>query len=146
VLITPHLTFNGNCREAFPFYSECLGGQVTLMLAYGESPLAAQTPPERHHEILHATLTFGDRTVTGADALPGEYAEPRGISLLLHIDEASRAERIFASLGVDGSIHMPLQPTFWADRFGMLTDRFGIPWMINVPLPSAPVPQSPDAG
>ena len=140
MLITPHLTFDGNCREAFPFYAECLDGQVTLMLTYGESPLAAQTSPERHHEILHATLTFGDRTLTGADATPGEYVAPRGISLLLHIDDAARAERIFASLGVGGSIQMPLQRTFWAGRFGMVTDRFGIPWMINVPLPSAPDP------
>lgn len=71
--------------------------------------------------------------------MPGEYVAPRGISLLLHIEDGGRAERVFARLGVGGSIQMPLQSTFWAGRFG-------IPWMINVPLPSVPTPRSPVAG
>lgn len=101
-----------------------------MMLTHGDSPLAAQTPPPWRGKILHATLTLGDQTITGGDVAPGQYCQPRGIDLLLHADTAAEAERIFAALAENGEVRMPLQETFWTARFGMLIDRFGIPWMI----------------
>ena len=129
--LNPHLSYNGQCGEAFRFYERSLGGKIVLMMTYGDSPLASQTPPAWHDRVIHATLSLGDDVLTGADAFPDRYRKPRGFSVLLNIGAPAEAERIFATLAENGAVQMPLQETFWAQRFGMLTDRFGIPWMIN---------------
>jgi PhnB protein len=133
--VNPHLSFDGQCEAAFRLYEGCLGGHVTLMLRYAETPMAAQLPVEWHSKIIHATLTAGDLVLTGADAWPSGYLHPQGIFVLLHLDEPEEAERIFATFADGGQIQMPLQETFWAQRFGMLEDRFGIPWHINCSKP-----------
>jgi PhnB protein len=127
----PHLTFNGQCEAAFTLYAKCLGGEIGLMMRYGDSPLAEETPPEMHKHILHATLAVGEHRLTGGDAPPGLYQKPQGFAVLLNIDDAADAERIFKTLAENGTVQMPLEPTFWAERFGMLADQFGTPWMIN---------------
>jgi PhnB protein len=131
--LNPHLAFNGQCEAAFRFYETCLGGQVVMMMTYGDSPLAEQTPPDWRGKVLHATFTLGDHVLTGADAPPEGYQKPQGFSVLLNFEEADAAEadRIFAALAEGGTVQMPIQETFWALRFGMLVDRFGTPWMIN---------------
>ncbi len=132
--LTIHLSFNGQCQEAFRFYAECLRGEIVTMLAYGNSPMSAQVPPEFQEKIVHATLKALGASIAGADALLNDYHPPAGFYVLLDLDEAPEAERIFAALAEKGEVRMPLQPTFWASRFGVLVDRFGIPWEINCGL------------
>ena len=93
--------------------------------------MAKDTPPERHNKILHARLVVGDNVSMGSDAPPERYEKPQGFSVTLGVDTPAEAERIFKALSEKGTLHMPLQETFWAVRFGMLVDQFDIPWMIN---------------
>jgi PhnB protein len=124
---SPHLHFKGNCREAFNFYAETFGGRIAFAMTYGESPAAAQTPPEVRDQIIHARLEFGNHAVMGCDA-PGErYQKPQGFNVLATVPELPEAERVFAALARDGTVAMPFGPTFWAHGFGMCTDRFGVP-------------------
>src|SRR5712692_447558 len=129
--LNPHLSFGGQCEAAFQFYERCFGGKILTMLTYGNSPMAEQVPPEWRGKILHATLTVGDNVLMGADALPEQYEQPKGFQVLLGIDDPVDAERIFQALAENGTVQMPLQKTFWAVRFGVLVDRFGVPWGIN---------------
>jgi PhnB protein len=126
----PYLSFNGNCAEAFKFYAETFGGKIIFMQTYGDSPMGAEMPEEARNNVMHATLDLNGGYLMGADA--GEhYATPQGFSLSLNFDNAAEAERIYNVLAENGSVQMPLQETFWAERFGMMTDRFGTPWMVN---------------
>jgi PhnB protein len=127
----PHLSFDGQCEAAFQLYARCFDGHILTMLSYGNSPMAEQVPPEWRGRIVHATLAIGDCVLTGADALPGQYEKPRGFQVLLSIDDPVDAERIFQALAENGTVQMPLQSTFWAVRFGVLVDQFGVPWEIN---------------
>jgi PhnB protein len=131
-----HLSFDGQCEAAFQRYEQCLGGKIVAMMTYAGSPMAAQAPPGWGNKILHATLTLGYQVLSGADAPPEHYRRPQGFSVLLSLDDAAEAERIFNALAEKGAVQMPLQETFWAARFGMLVDRFGIPWMINCAKPA----------
>jgi PhnB protein len=128
--IQPYLNFDGRCREAFIFYQGVLGGEVTLE-THGESPMREHTPPAWHDRILHARLVVGDQELMGSDSPPDQHATPQGFAVSLNFDSAEEAERVFAALAEGGSVQMPLQETFWASRFGMCTDRFGVPWMAN---------------
>lgn len=131
--ISVHLSFRGECEVAFLFYAKCLGGSVVTMLTYGQSPLASQVPADWQGKILHATLVVDDVELAGADVAPGDYERPQGFSTLLEVSGVAEAERIFAALAEGGIVRMALQQTFWAERFGVLVDRFGIPWEINCP-------------
>jgi PhnB protein len=130
-----HLNFDGNCRAAFEYYEKCLGGKVTLMMTYGDSPMADHVAPADHGKILHGTFELGDQRLTGADLPAGRYGKPQGFDVMISLEDPEEAERIFAALEDGGWTQMPLQGTFWAGRFGMVTDRFGIPWMINCGTP-----------
>lgn len=125
------LFFNGECDAAFALYQRCLGGAVTFRLTWGDSPMADQAPAEWHDKILHATLAAGGVTFHGGDALPGAYEGPQGFQLQLDVEDVATAERIFAQLADGGRVTVHLQQTFWAQRFGSLVDRFGVPWAIN---------------
>jgi len=129
--ITPYLTFRGDCRRAFELYAATFGGTIEMMLTAGESPMAAQVPKERHASIMHARLRVGSTLLMGSDAPPEMYEKAQGFSVSVSVATPAEAERVFAALGMDGTVRMPLQQTFWATRFGMVTDRFGIPWMVN---------------
>lgn len=126
-----NLSFDGQCEAAFTFYERCLNGKITGMLTWGDSPMAKDAPPEWSSKIVHATLSLGNTRMLGADATPGSYESPRGFDLLLSLDDAGETERLFSALAEGGTVRLPLQETFWALRFGMLTDRFGIPWEFN---------------
>jgi PhnB protein len=126
-----HLTFAGQCEAAFRFYERCLHGTIVTLLTYGDSPMAAQVPAEWRGKIVHATLAFGESQLAGADVLPRDYELPRGFFTLLDMKDPAEAERVFDTLSDGGTIRMPLQETFWAIRFGVLVDQFGIPWEIN---------------
>ncbi|MFA5494333.1 MAG: VOC family protein [Porticoccaceae bacterium] len=127
---TPYLGFDGNCREAFARYSAIFGGNAD-MVTHGESPACDQIPAEMHGCVMHAQLTTGDLLVMGADMPPGMYQKPTGICVAVAVDTPEEAERVFAALAEGGEVQMPMDETFWAHRFGMLIDRFAIPWMIN---------------
>jgi PhnB protein len=129
--LSPHLSFGGQCEEAFQFYERCFGGKIRSMLTYGNSPMAEQVPPEWRGKIVHATLTVGDSELMGADVLPERYEKPRGFHVLLAIADPAEAERIFEPLAKNGTVQMPLQQTFWSVRFGLLVDQFGVSWEIN---------------
>jgi PhnB protein len=129
--LNTHLTFNGQCEAAFKFYEKCLGGKIGMMMTWGDSPMAKQIPADWHKKIIHATLSLGDSRLTGGDALPDSYQKPQGFGVMVNIDAAAEADRIFNALAEKGAVQMPMQETFWAMRFGMLVDQFGTPWMIN---------------
>ena len=129
--LNPYLLFNGQCEAAFRFYAQCLGGKIEGLMTHGDSPMANRVPPEWHNKILHAAMTIGDRTLMGSDLPPGEYREPKGFSISLGVKDPAEAERVFHALAENGTVTMPLQKTFWSERFGMFVDRFGIPWMVN---------------
>jgi PhnB protein len=125
-----NLSFDGQCEAAFKFYERCLNGKITFMLTWGNSPAAGDVPTEWRIKVAHATLVVGSTRLQGSDPPPGSYQSPRGFGIALNPNE-SDAERLFAGLAEGGTIRMPLQETFWAARVGELTDRFGVPWIIN---------------
>jgi|SRR5581483_2792055 len=129
--IHPHLPFKGDCKQAFEFYANVLGGKIVFIMTYGESPMAAQTPSEMRDKVLHAAVQVDGAMFTGADAPPNQFEKATGVSVLLSIEDAAQADRVFNAMSEGGQVQMPIQETFWAQRFGMLIDRFGIPWMIN---------------
>ena len=132
--LSVHVTYSGQCEAALRFYERCLDGTFKTSLTmtrYGETPIASQMPDDWRDKIVHASIKIGHVTLAGADVLPKDYEAPRGFYLLLDIDDASHAERVFHALAEQGTVTMPLQETFWARRFGALTDQFGVPWEIN---------------
>jgi PhnB protein len=129
--LNPHVSFGGQCEDAFYFYERCFGGKILTMLTYGNSPMAEQVPREWRGKIVHATLTVGDNVLMGADVLPEQYEKPKGFHLLIGTADPLEAERIFGTLSENGTVQMPLQKTFWAVRFGVLVDQFGVSWEIN---------------
>ena len=128
--VNPYLSFNGQCEAAFKLYERCLGAKVGDIFRYGGSPMSGQVPPDWQDKIMHATLTFDDQIVMAGDVLDF-YEAPKGFSLSVHMKDPAEAERVFAALADGGTIKTPLEKTFWAERFGMFVDRFGISWMIN---------------
>jgi PhnB protein len=129
--LNPYLSFDGQCEAAFKFYEQCLRGKIIMLMKYGDSPLAGQTPIEWHQRVIHVTFSWGDHILQGADALPETYSRPQGFSVMLNIDSAVEAERIFNALSAEGTVQIPLQESFWATRFGVLVDQFRTPWTIN---------------
>jgi PhnB protein len=136
VQLYPHLTFDGQCEAAFTFYQECLHGKTTLMMTYENTPMDLQTPPDWQKKISHATFALAEFMFSGSDALPGQYQKLQGFSLQLNLSDPVETERIFKALAENGTVQMPLQETFWALRFGVLVDQFGIPWLINCEKPA----------
>lgn len=130
--LNPYLFFNGQCEAAFKFYEQCLGGKITAMMTYAESPESSMpVAPEWHNKIMHTSLKIGDQELMGSDS-PPEYAETaQGFSVSINLTDPAEADRIFNALAENGTVKMPIQKTFWATRFGMLVDQFGTPWMIN---------------
>jgi PhnB protein len=130
-----HLHFKGNCREAFRFYAELFGGSIPFALTYGEAPGSEQVPPEVRSHIAHARLDLGEQMLLGCDVTGERYQTPQGFNVMAAVEEPAEAKRIFEALSQNGTITMPFQETFWAKAFGMCTDRFGIPWMVNCAKP-----------
>ena len=136
--VNPYLSFKGQCEAAFRLYARCLGGQVGEIFRYAGTSLEGQVPADWQDKVMHGSVTVGGQTLMGADVAPEGYEEPKGFSLSIQIKSTSEAERVFDELSKDGRIVMPLEKTFWAERFGTVVDRFGIPWMINCEGPGQP--------
>ena len=136
--LNPYLIFNGQCREAFLFYEQCLGGKIAYMATFGEAPPDQQLPAAMRDRIMHAMLMFDDNMLMASDA-PSDKPQPASSThLAVEAVTPEKAESLFASLSEGAHVTMPLGETFWAYRFGMLTDRFGIPWMISAGKPMEP--------
>jgi PhnB protein len=126
----PYLDFDGQAREAFDFYAKAFHGKITARMTYGESPMAAQMPPETHGRVMHSQLeTPSSGILMGADG-PPHTASTKGC-VNVTVDDPAEAERVFKALSEGGKVDMPIDETFWAHRFGMLTDRYGKSWMVN---------------
>ena len=129
--LSPYLHFNGNCEQAFKFYEKALNAKIESMFPHEGTPAAEHVPVEWRSKIMYACLAVGGQHLMGSDVPPDHYQKPHGFSVSLGIKEVAEAERVFHALEEKGTVQMPLQQTFWAVRFGMLIDQFGIPWMIN---------------
>jgi PhnB protein len=132
-----HLNFDGNCKAAFSFYAETLGGRIAFMITQGESPIGEKVPAEMKDKIMHATLEVpGGGVLMGGDHPQGKKVLPAGFCVSIQMIDTSEAERIFKGLSAGGRVQMQFQKTFWSPGFGMCIDKFDIPWMVNC-TPSA---------
>lgn len=134
-----YLSFNGNCEEAFRYYAKHLGGTIEAMIPFADAPAGQdcgpEVKPEWKKKIMHASLRVGEAVLMGGDPPPPHYAKPQGVSVSIGLDDPDEAERIFHALADGGETTMPFAETFWAKRFGMCTDRFGVQWMVNCEKP-----------
>lgn len=135
--INAYLVFNGNCEEAFNFYAGCLRGKLAMLQRFGDTPGCEDMPASQRDRIMHVRLEAGGQVLMASDNHPDHpYDGIKGCSIALSVDQTDEADRIFGELAQGGTVLMPMQETFWAKRFGMVTDRFGVPWMINGALQS----------
>ena len=133
-LVQLYLFFGGRCEEALAFYRTALGAEVNMLMRYKDSPEPAppgMVPPGFENKVMHATFRIGGTTLMASDGCE-EGSSFNGFSLSLAVPTEAEADRAFAALAAGGQVRMPLTKTFWSPRFGMLTDRFGIGWMISV--------------
>jgi len=128
--VLTYLNYGGNCRQAFEFYQQHLGGKITMLTTHGEQPDASKVPPDWKNAVLHARIDIGGTTILAADIPPDRFQPMRSAYLSLMTDTADEADRAYALLTDGGQIFMPMAETFFAKRFAMLRDRFGTSWMI----------------
>jgi PhnB protein len=128
--LTPHLNFNGQCEAAFKFYEQTLGAKPVMLATWGSSPMAAHTPEAWHSKIIHGRIEIAGHLVMGSDSPSDMYVKPQGMTMTIGTETPEEAERVFRALGENAAVQMPLGESFFAHRFGMLTDQFGIPWMV----------------
>ncbi len=133
-LIQPYLMFGGRCEEALDFYRSALGAEVDLLIRYQDSPEPpppGMLPTGFENKIMHTSFRIGDNILMASDGCE-EGQQFSGFSLSIQVATEIEADRFFTALSDGGQIQMPLSKTFWSPQFGMLIDRFGIHWMINV--------------
>jgi PhnB protein len=133
--VQPYLYFEGRCEEAIEFYRKVLGAELTMLMRYKDSPEPPQPgmlPPAAGDKVMHSSFRIGESTVMASDGLCSGKPDFKGVSLTLTVSNDSEAEKLFAALGDSGQVQMPLTKTFFAARFGMVADRFGVSWMIIV--------------
>lgn len=128
---TPYIMFDGNCAEALKRYTEIFGGEIAFMQTFRGSPFEGDMLAEALDQVMHATLTVGNGTLMASDNPWGDYSPPKSISVSVPFDSLKEAKRVFDALAEGGEIKMEFQKTFWAEGFGMVVDRFGVPWLIN---------------
>ena len=133
--INPYLNFNGNCQEAFQFYAKVLQGKDMHIMHFRDTPMAGQVSEQEKDLVVHARFSAGDTLIMGSDATGGRYSKPQGFAVNINVDTPEEAERVFKGLSDGATIGMPIQETFWAKRFGMLTDKYGTHWMVNCEKP-----------
>jgi len=129
--VNPYLTFNGTCEEALKFYEQTLGAQIDAIMKVEGSPMAEHMPPGWGDKVMHARFKIGNNVLMASDSPPDHYSPATGLSLSISLNDSAKGEEIFNKLAEGGSVRMPYAATFWAKGFGMCTDRFGIPWMVN---------------
>ncbi|OSI34168.1 VOC family protein [Neisseria dumasiana] len=136
----PYLYFNGNCAEAIEFYARLFKAQITERHTFGDMPSEADMPPLSEadkQKIMHAQLTIGSQVLMLSDVVPelcatgSGYQKPQGLQISISLDTPAEGQRIFNALAEGGTIEMPFEATFFSKGFGIVTDRFGIPWSID---------------
>jgi PhnB protein len=139
--LQPYLFFRGNCEEALDFYKRIFGGEVTQLSRFKDAPPDPEHPrsPADDQRIMHATFTSPDFSFMASDAQPGKEYGEGPISLSIGLSDVKVAQRLFDGLAQGGNVEMPLSDMFWGAKFGMLTDKFGIDWMVNCQLEGASV-------
>ncbi|MEJ0088461.1 MAG: VOC family protein [Limisphaerales bacterium] len=134
-LVQPYLMFNGRCEEAIEFYRKALGAEVEFSMRFRESPQPpppGMVPPGFENKIMHCSFRIGTTTLMASDGCTAGQPKFEGFSLSISVPNEAEADRAFNALADGGKISMPLGKTFWSPRFGMVEDRFGISWMVNV--------------
>ena len=133
-----YLSFNGNAADALAFYAKSLGGKILFSMTFGESPMGAETPADYKNKIMHATLEARGKQIMASDLPPGmAFDGYKGFSLSVQAKDVKEGEQLFKALSEGGKVTMPYAATFWSPGFGMLEDKFGVPWMVNVDQPPA---------
>jgi PhnB protein len=133
--VQPYLFFEGRCEEALEFYRQALDAQVDMLMRFKESPEApppGAVAPGSEDKVMHASFRVGDTTLMASDGCCSGHSGFQGVTLSLNVGEVAEAERRFAALAAGGEVQMPLGATFWSPAFGMVVDRFGVSWMVNV--------------
>jgi len=128
--VQPYLFFDGRCEEAIEFYRRTLGAKVEALLPFKDNPEPAMNPPDAGDKVMHASFRIGDSTIMASDGRCQGKPSFQGFSLALTAADDAEAERLFAALAEGGQVQMPLGKTFFASRFGVVADRFGVSWMI----------------
>lgn len=133
-----YVTFDGRCEEALKFYASSIGAEVTTLMRWRDSPdPAVKPPPGFDDKIMNAVFRIGDTELMADDGTAEKPAEFKGMTLAIQVADDAEAERVFTALGQGGTVTMALTKTFWTSSFGMMTDKFGVPWMVNVAAPKA---------
>ena len=136
--VQAYLSFSGRCEEALEFYKKSIGAEVTSLMRWKESPDAAMKgPPGYEEKVMNAAFRIGETQLMADDGMGEKTAEFKGMTLCIEVVDDAEAKRVFAALGEGGKVTMPLAKTFWTSSFGMLTDKFGVPWMVNVETAAA---------
>jgi PhnB protein len=133
--IQPYLFFNGRCEEAVQFYQKALGAKVEMLMRYKDSPEPpppGMVPPGSENKVMHTSLRVHDAVIMASDGDCNGKPKFEGISLSISVTDANEADKLFNALAEGGQVQMPMGKTFWSPRFGMVADRFGVGWMINV--------------
>ena len=136
MLVQPYLMFNGKCEEAIEFYRKAIGAEVEMLMRFKDAPdkpPPGMVPPNWDNKVMHACMKIGDAQVMASDGCSQEAPGFKGITLSLAVANEAEADRKFAGLSQGGQVTMPLGKTFFSPRFGMLTDKFGVSWMVLVP-------------
>lgn len=134
--LNAYLLFNGTCDEAFKFYEKCLEGKIIAISRFSDAPAEMQLAPEEAGKVMNVQLLVGDQMLMGSDAPSAHYdGQPNGFSVAINTENPDEAEKVYAALSEGGEVTMPIQETFWAQRFAMFNDKYGTPWMINYMKP-----------
>ena len=128
--VQPYLFFDGRCEEALEFYKGALGAEVTALIRNSENPDPSMTPPGMENKVLHANFNVGGTQLMASDGMCSGTPNFAGVSLSLAADDVAEAERLFAALAEGGQVKLPMHETFFAKRFGMVADEFGVSWMV----------------
>jgi len=130
--VEPYLFFDDRCEEALEFYRKALGAEVTVLMRFKDSPEPEMCRPGAEDKVMHANMRIGDTMIMASDGCGEGHPGFKGFSLSISLTDETEAERLFAALSDGGQVDMPLSKTFWSPRFGMVTDRFGVSWIIIV--------------
>ena len=130
--VQPYLFFNGRCEEALEFYRGALGAEVEMLSRFKDAPEQGMAQPGMENKVMHANFRIGDTTLMASDGRCDGQPRFEGFSLSIVVPDEQKAENVFKALGDGGKVTMPLTATFWAPKFGMLEDKFGVGWMVSV--------------
>lgn len=126
-----YLNFLGKCEEALKFYQSALGGEISAMVKVAGTPAEAHYPADMKNNVLHGCLTLDNMDIMASDCPPSMYVKPANTAICINLEDEKNGERIFSALSEDGAVLMPFEQTFFAKKYGMFTDRFGVSWMVH---------------